>query len=131
MSGRDEWFEIHASDQVKPESGVVKGTTSGFFVDPDAAPAMRKGFEEAIQEMRKARTVMQDMRLLGGGSVNPVVDKVVAALAGVGYGEESSVTAAADSAMVEYQSVIEQLDRAMGAYQGTEDTNVRSLGSQS
>jgi hypothetical protein len=130
MTSRDEWFAIHAAGP--GESALTKPSgpqrLGGHFrVAPEAAPAIRAAFEEAIQEMYEARRAMNQMQFIAGGSVNPVVDKFVAALAEMGYGDEGSVTMAADSAMAEYQSVIEQLDRAMAGYQGDDDSNAEAF----
>jgi hypothetical protein len=64
---------------------------------------------------------MDNMRYLHGRTVNPVVDKYVAALAEVGYGKQGSVVAAAESAITEYQNVIEQLDRVVAGYEVSDD----------
>jgi hypothetical protein len=64
MASRDEWFAINVSDQVGQTLGAARGAASGFFVDPAAAPAMRAGFEEAIQEMYKARKAMAGMQFI-------------------------------------------------------------------
>lgn len=124
MASRDEWFAIHTSipDESSPTSvGASKNATVGFYVDPEAIPALRSAFEEAIQEMVWARDAMDEMRSLAGGSVNPVVDKFLVALAEVGYGEQGSAVMAAESAIKEYQNVIEQLDVIAGGYQNVED----------
>jgi hypothetical protein len=131
MASRDEWFAIHTSSpgESSPTTvGAAKNATVGFYVDPDAAPVLRTAFEEAIEEMKLARQAMQDMRLLGGGSVNPVVDKFLAALAEVGYGEQGSVVMAADSAIAEYQNVIDQLEFIMVGYQNREEAIKDHLG---
>jgi hypothetical protein len=60
-----------------------------------------------------------------------VVDKYAAALAEVGYGDQGSVTSAADSAIAEYQSVIEQLDRLMAGYRENEEPKENRFGSLS
>lgn len=131
MASRDEWFAIHTADSgdgslTKP--GGPRRLAGGFRIDPEAVPAIRVAFEEAIQEMIQARSAMHDMQFLGGGSVNPVVDKYIHALVQVGYGDQGSVTMAADSAVAEYQSVIEQLDRVMAGYQGTNNSNAYGYG---
>jgi hypothetical protein len=131
MTSRDEWFAVHVAGEhalTKPNGPRRLG--GHFRVAPEAAPAIRAAFEEAIQEMYEARKAMNQMQFVAGGSVNPVVDKYVAALAEVGYGDEGSVTMAADSAMAEYQSVIEQLDRAMAGYQENEASNAHTFGRQ-
>jgi hypothetical protein len=64
---------------------------------------------------------MNDMQFARGGRVNPVVDKYVAALAEVGYGDHGSVSMAADSAIAEYQNVVHQLDRVMAGYKDNDD----------
>lgn len=129
MVDRDEWFAVHASGPAAQALGAVGSAAvaptggGGFRVEPEAAPLVRAGFEDAIQEMQLARRAVQDMAYLGDESVNPVVDKYLAALGEMAYGEEGSVTMAADSAMAAYQDVIDQLDRAMAAYQDTDDPN--------
>ena len=124
MASRDEWFAIHTSPpgESSPTTvGAAKNATAGFYVAPEAAPALRAAFEEAISEMRQARDAMRQMRYMRGGSVNPVVDKYLAALAEVGYGEQGSVVTAAESAIAEYQNVIKQLDLIMAGYQNQDD----------
>ena len=125
MASRDDWFAINTGDSGDgslTKSGGPKRLAGGFRVDPEAAPAIRTAFEEAIQEMRLAVGAMRDMQYLHGGGVNPVVDKYVDALVEVGYGDQGSVTMAANSAMTEYQNVIEQLDRVIAGYQGANDS---------
>lgn len=133
MAGRDEWFAINASGPA--ERSLEKGAGAkaiatgggGFLVEPEAAPLVRAGFEGAIEEMVRARNAARDMRYLSGVSVNPVVDKYLAALEQVGYGEEGSVTMAADSAVTAYQDVIDQLDRAMASYGGYDGSATATL----
>ncbi len=125
MASKDEWFEIYAS--AEPEKSLTKSgapTHVGgrFHVDPDAAPAMRAGFAQAMHEMRAARDAAQELNNLGGESVNPVVDKYMAAMIDRATGDEGSVRAAADSAIAEYQSVIEQLDAAMAGYTADDES---------
>lgn len=99
----------------------------GFSVDPEAVPALRTAFEEAIQEMVLARDAMYEMRSQAGESVNPVVDKYLAALREMGYGEQVSATMAADSAIAEYQDVIGQLNQIMVGCQNREEAIVDRL----
>lgn len=125
MTGRDEWFSIYTDNSGEgslTKSAGPRSLSGGFRVDPEAAPAIRAAFEEAVQEMYEARKTMRAMQYMGGGRVNPVVDKYVAALAEVGYGDQGSVTMAADSAIAEYQNVVAQLDQVMGGYQAREDS---------
>lgn len=119
MASRDEWFSIFTGDSGEgslTKSGAPRRLGGGFRVDPEAAPAIRTAFEEAVGEMRLAQKAMRDMQYMRGGSVNPVVDKYLGALAEMGYGDNGSVTIAADSAVAEYQNVMDQLDRVMGEY---------------
>ncbi len=125
MASRDEWFEIFASGE--PEKSLTKSGTPSpvggrFRVDPEAAPAMRAGFEEAVHEMALARAAALEFNSLRGGSVNPVVDKYMAAMIDRATGDEGSVVAAADSAIAEYQRVIEQLDAAMAGYEADDES---------
>lgn len=124
MAGQEEGLAPHTGDSsggsLTPSSGP-KPVSVGFSIDPEAAPAVKTAFEGAIAEMRQARRVMTDMQFLGGGGVNPVVDKYVAALAELGYGEQGSVVAAAESAIAEYQNVIKQLDRMITDYQDSDE----------
>jgi hypothetical protein len=131
MVSQEEWFAPHASDSgggsLTPSSGP-RPVSVGFSVDPEAAPAIKTAFEEAIEEMQQARRAMDQMRYLAGGHVNPVVDKYVAALAETGYGDQGSVMTAAESAIAEYQSVIEQLNQVVAGYQ---DSDEEAAGRQS
>lgn len=124
MVSQEEWITVHTGDSgggsLTPSSGP-RPVRVGFRVDPEAAPAIKAAFEDAVLEMQQARRVMDDMRYLHGGTVNPVVDKYVAALAEVGYGKQGSVVAAAESAIAEYQNVIEQLDRVVAGYEASDD----------
>lgn len=129
MSGRDEWFAVYASapaesapaEKSLTKPGSPRSPAGGFRVDPETAPALRAAFQEAIEEMSLAREAMREMRYMRGTSVNPVVDKYLAALAETGYGTEGSVTIAAESAITTYQSVIDQLDRIMAAYRDSDE----------
>jgi hypothetical protein len=134
MTSRDEWFAIHAADSGDgslTKSAGPRSLAGGFRVDPEDVPAIRAAFEEAVNEMSEARRAMNQMQFGGGGSVNPVVDKFVAALADVGYGDQGSVTMAADTAVAEYQNVIKQLDQVMAGYQETEAASEHTFGQQS
>lgn len=132
MTGRDEWFSIYTDNSGSlTKSAGPRSLAGGFRVDPEAVPAIRAAFEEAVQEMLQARYAMTQMQIMPGASVNPVVDKYVVALAEVGYGDDGSVTMAADSAVAEYQRVIEQLDRLMAGYQENEQAAERTFGRQS
>lgn len=125
MASRDEWFAINTEDSGDgslTKSGGPRRLAGGFRVAPEAAPAIKAAFEDAVREMRLAQDAMRDMQFMRGGNVNPVVDKYVAALAEVGYGDQGSVTMAADSAVTEYQNVIEQLDRVMAGYEDTDSS---------
>ena len=131
MASRDEWFAIHTADPGDgslTKSAGPRRLAGGFRIDPEGAPAIRAAFEEAIQEVYFARDAMHEMQYLAGRGVNPVVDKYVSALAEVGYGNQGSVTMAADSAVAEYQSVIEQLDRVMAGYQDSNDSATGQFG---
>ena len=119
MAGKGEWFRS-GTGSLTPSSGP-RPAAVGFSVDPEAAPAIKTAFEEAIAEMHLARQAMRDMRYLHGGTVNPVVDKYVAALAEVGYGDQGSVTMTADSAIAAYKNVVEQLDRIVADYKDSDD----------
>lgn len=127
MVGRDEWFAIYASGPAETALSKTPGAAAapmggaGFLVEPEAIPAVKAGFEEAIDEMQLAKEAANDMQFLHGASVNPVVDKYVAAMLDRATGEEGSVTVAADSAIAAYQDVIDQLDRAMADYRGGDD----------
>ena len=121
MTGRDEWFSIYTDNSGSlTKSAGPRSLAGGFRVDPEAAPAIRAAFEEAVQEMYQARRAMDQMQFIHGLGVNPVVDKFITALAEMGYGDQGSVTVATDSAVAEYQSVIEQLDRVMASYQSSD-----------
>lgn len=124
MVGQGERFAIHTSDSGEgslTKAGGPRPVGVGFSVDPEAAPAIKTAFEEAIREMQLARQAMRDMRYAQSGPVNPVVDKFVAALAELGYGEQGSVVAAAESAIAEYQNVVEQLDQVVASYRGSDE----------
>lgn len=125
MASKDEWFEIYATTEPKKSLTKSGGPTSvgvRFRVDPAAAPAMRAGFEQAIHDMRAARDTAQEFNNLGGESVNPVVDKYMAAMIERATGDEGSVAVAASSAIAEYRSVIEQLDAAMAGYRADDES---------
>src|SRR5882757_5034382 len=124
MVSRDQWFSIHASGPAETSLSKTPGTAptpGGFKVDPEAIPAVRTGFEEAIAEMRLAKRTAQEMSYLQGEGVNPVVDKYMAAMIDRAAGEEGSVIMAADTAIAAYQDVIDQLDASLVAYRGGED----------
>ncbi len=124
MVSQDEWFAIHTSSSGNgslTKSAGPRSVGGGFSVDPEAAPAIKAAFEDAIAEMHIARRAMTDMQFLGGARVNPVVDKYAAAMARVGYGDEGSVVTAAESAIAEYQNVIEQLDRLIADYEDSDE----------
>ncbi len=134
MASRDEWFAINTAgseDGSLSKSAGPRRLTGGFRIDPEAAPAIRIAFEEASGEMFSARQSMHEMQFLRGEGVNPVVDKFIAALAEVGYGDQGSVTKAVDSALAEYQNVIEQLDRVMTGYQASDALGKGQLEQQS
>ena len=126
MVSRDQWFSIHASGPAETSLSKTQGAATatgngGFLVDPEAIPAVKAGFESAIQEMilaRRAANAMDDFR---GESVNPVVDKYMAALIDRATGEEGSFMVAADSAITAYQDVIDQLDAIVAGYHGGDD----------
>ena len=124
MVSQEEWFAIHTGDSgggSLTKSGGPRRVGVGFSVDPEAAPAIKTAFEEALREMQLARQAMLEMRFMRSGPVNPVVDKYVAALAELGYGEQGSVVAAADSAIAEYQNVVKQLDRVVAGYKDSDE----------
>jgi hypothetical protein len=124
MASRDEWFAIHTADSGDgslSKSSGPRRLAGGFRIDSEAAPAVRTAFEGAIQEMQQAKTVMHNMRYLRVPGVNPVVDKYVAALVEVGYGDNGSVTMAADSAVTEYQNVVDQLNQVTAGYKNSDD----------
>jgi hypothetical protein len=134
MASRDEWFAIHTAGSGEgslTKSAGPRRLAGGFSVDWEAAPAIRAAFEEAIQEMYEARKAMRDMQYVRNAGVNPVVDKYLAALVEVGYGDQSSVTMVANSAVAEYQSVIEQLDRVMADYKEGDASGKGQLEQQS
>lgn len=134
MAGRDEWFKINASggpEKALTKSGTPSTVSGSFRVDPDAAPAVRAGFERAIEKMRLAREAAQEFNNLGGESVNPVVDKYMAAMIDRATGDEGSVVMAADSAIAEYQSVIDQLDAAMAGYRSDDESAEQPFTGQS
>lgn len=128
MASRDEWFTIHTSGDGSSSSVGSGQVAGGFQIDPEHIPAVRAAFEAALQEMVMARQVMRSMWYLGGESVNPVVDKYVAAVAEVGYGDQGSVTMAVDSAAAEYRNVILQLDTIMAGYANREEEIADRLG---
>lgn len=124
MTSRDEWFAIHTTDSGDgslSKSSGPRRLAGGFSIDSEAVPAVRTAFEGAVREMQLAKDSMNNLRFMRGGSVNPVVDKYVAALAEVGYGDNGSVTMAADSAVAEYQHVVDQLNQVMAGYENSDD----------
>jgi hypothetical protein len=126
MVGRDQWFSIHATGPAETALSKTPGTAGaptggGFLVDPEAIPAVKAGFETAIQEMLLARREAQRMNDFRGESVNPVVDKFMAALIDRATGSEGSFVVMADSAIAAYQDVIDQLDAVVAGYRGSDD----------
>lgn len=126
MASRDEWFAIHASGPAETALSKSPGAATatgggGFLVDPEAIPAVRTGFETAIQEMILAQRAAQEMGQMQGEGVNPVVDKYMSALLDCAVGEEGSFTMAAESAIAAYQGVIEQLEAAMAGYGNSDE----------
>lgn len=124
MASRDEWFAIHTADSGDgslSKSAGPRSLAGGFRIDSEAAPAVRTAFEEAVNEMQLAQDAINDLQFQRGGNVNPVVDKYVGRLAEVAYGDQGSATMAADSAITEYQNVIDQLNQVMAGYKNIDD----------
>lgn len=137
MVDRDEWFAIHASGPAETALTRSLGRSvsstggAGFLVEPEAIPAVKAGFETAIQEMIQARRVAQEMGRMQGESVNPVMDRYVAAAVDRAVGPDGSFTVAAESAVAAYQDVIDQLDAALAGYRGSDDDSASTLRSES